>query len=98
VPNVDYLIVGQGLAGSMVACLLEMQGRNVLVIDNAHQTSASLAAVGIMNPITGKRLNRSHLVDQLLQSAFDTYPRGRTVFRRSNFPASQRFENPQIRG
>src|SRR6516164_1403329 len=59
----------------MVACLLEMQGKNVLVIDNAHRTAASLAAAGIMNPITGKRLNRPHLVDQLLQIAFDTYPR-----------------------
>jgi len=75
VRDVDYLIVGQGLAGSMVACLLEMQGKNVLVIDNAHRTAASLAAAGIMNPITGKRLNRPHLVDQLLQIAFETYPR-----------------------
>jgi glycine/D-amino acid oxidase-like deaminating enzyme len=85
--DIDYLIVGQGLAGSMVACLLEMQEKNVLVIDNAHRTAASLAAAGIMNPITGKRLNRPHLVDQLLQIAFDTYPRierflGSPIFQR----------------
>ena len=65
--NVDYMIVGQGLAGSLVACLLEMQRKRVLVIDNAHRTAASMAAAGIMNPITGKRLNRPFLVDQLLQ-------------------------------
>jgi glycine oxidase len=75
VRNVDYMIVGQGLAGSLVACLLEMQRKRVLVIDNAHRTAASLAAAGIMNPITGKRLNRPFLVDQLLRAAFDTYPR-----------------------
>jgi glycine oxidase len=69
------MIVGQGLAGSLVACLLEMQGKSVLVIDNAHRTSASLAAAGIMNPITGKRLNRPYLVDELLRIAFDIYPR-----------------------
>jgi glycine oxidase len=69
------MIVGQGLAGSLVAVLLEMQGHHVLVIDNAHRTAASLAAAGIMNPITGKRLNRPYLVDQLLRIAFDTYPR-----------------------
>jgi 2-polyprenyl-6-methoxyphenol hydroxylase-like FAD-dependent oxidoreductase len=40
VRDVDYLIVGQGLAGSMVACLLEMQGKNVQVIDDAHRTAA----------------------------------------------------------
>src|ERR1700736_4578205 len=73
--NLDYMIVGQGLAGSLVACLLEMQRKRVLVIDNAHRTAASLAAAGIMNPITGKRLNRPFLVDQLLQIAFTTYPR-----------------------
>jgi len=89
VHDVDYLIVGQGLAGSMVACLLEMQGKNVLLIDNANRTAASLAAAGIMNPITGKRLNRPHLVDQLLEMAFDAYPRverflGSPIFQRRN--------------
>jgi RAB protein geranylgeranyltransferase component A len=31
--EVDYLIVGQGLAGSLLACLLQMQRQEVLVID-----------------------------------------------------------------
>jgi glycine oxidase len=70
----DYLIVGQGLAGSLLACLLQMEGKNVLVIDNGHRTAASLSAAGIMNPITGKRLNRPLLVDRLLQEAFTIYP------------------------
>jgi glycine oxidase len=72
--EVDYLVVGQGLAGSLLACLLQMEGKNVLVIDNGHRTAASLSAAGIMNPITGKRLNRPLLVDRLLQEAFTTYP------------------------
>jgi glycine/D-amino acid oxidase-like deaminating enzyme len=55
VREVDYLIVGQGLAGSVVACLLQMAGRRVLVIDNALRTAASLSAAGIVSPITGKR-------------------------------------------
>jgi glycine oxidase len=58
-----------------VACLSGMRGKSVVVIDNGHRTAASLAAAGIMNPITGQRLNRPYLVDQLLQSAFETYPR-----------------------
>jgi glycine oxidase len=70
----DYLIVGQGLAGSLLACLLQMEGQSVLVIDNGHRTAASLSAAGIMNPITGKRLNRPLLVDRLLQEAFTIYP------------------------
>jgi glycine/D-amino acid oxidase-like deaminating enzyme len=83
----DYIIVGQGLAGSIIACLLEMQEKNVVVVDDTHRTSASLAAAGIMNPITGKRLNRPYLVDRLLEIAFDTYPRierflGAPIFQR----------------
>jgi glycine oxidase len=72
--DLDYLIVGQGLAGSLLACLLQMEGKNVLVIDNGHRTAASLSAAGIMNPITGKRLNRPLLVDRLLEEAFTIYP------------------------
>jgi glycine oxidase len=87
VREVDYLIVGQGLAGSVLACLLQMAGKRVLVIDNAHRTAASLSAAGIINPITGKRLNRPLLIDQLLADAFSIYPSieqflGASFFRR----------------
>jgi hypothetical protein len=51
-----------------------MAGRRVLVIDNAHRTAASLSAAGIVSPITGKRLNRPLLIDQLLADAFSIYP------------------------
>jgi glycine oxidase len=74
VQEVDYLVVGQGLAGSLLACLLQMEGKDVLVIDNAHRTAASLSAAGIMNPITGKRLNRPFMIDCLLENAFRVYP------------------------
>ena len=72
---VDYLVVGQGLAGSLVALLLLESGRSVVVIDNDHRHAASKAAGGIINPITGKRLNRPALIDQLMKSVFAVYPR-----------------------
>jgi glycine/D-amino acid oxidase-like deaminating enzyme len=72
---VDYLVVGQGLAGSLLALLLQERGRSVVVIDNDHRHAASRAAGGIINPITGKRLNRPALIDKLLQHAFTVYPR-----------------------
>jgi glycine oxidase len=85
--EVDYLIVGQGLAGSLLACLLQMERKDALVIDNAHRTAASVCAAGIMNPITGKRLNRPALIDRLLEESFRTYPSierflGTSFFRR----------------
>jgi glycine oxidase len=72
--HLDYLIVGQGLAGSVLACLFRMRGHNVAVVDNSYRTAASISAAGIINPITGKRLTRPFLIDDLLDSAFSTYP------------------------
>jgi glycine oxidase len=96
--EVDYLIVGQGLAGSLLACLLQMGQKKVLVIDNAHRTAASLAAAGIMNPITGNRLNRPSLIDRLLEDAFTIYPSverflGASFFRRRK--VLRLFQSPQ---
>lgn len=72
---IDYLVVGQGLAGSLLALLLRERGRSVVVIDNSHHHAASKAAAGIINPITGKRLNRPALIDELMKRAFSVYPR-----------------------
>jgi glycine oxidase len=69
----DYLIVGQGLAGSILALLLEKLGREVVVIDDTHRHAASKVAAGIINPITGKRLTRSHLINELLALADKVY-------------------------
>ncbi|MFN4769215.1 MAG: NAD(P)/FAD-dependent oxidoreductase [Candidatus Kapaibacterium sp.] len=51
----DYIILGAGLAGTMLAELLRARGRSVRVIDNGAQSS-SMVAGGLMNPLTGKRL------------------------------------------
>jgi len=76
---VDYLIVGQGLAGSVLAALLLERGKSFLVVDDGHRGTASRAAGGIINPITGKRLNRPALISELLREAFSTYPRIETL-------------------
>jgi glycine oxidase len=72
---IDYLVVGQGLAGSLLALLLQERGRSVVVVDNNHHYAASKAAAGIINPITGKRLNRPALINELMKRAFIVYPR-----------------------
>jgi choline dehydrogenase-like flavoprotein len=48
VDEFDYIIVGQGLAGSILACLLRMEQKRVLLIDNGHRTAASMSAAGII--------------------------------------------------
>ena len=46
-----------------------------MVIDNAHQHAASRAAGGIINPITGRRLNRPVLITELMNRVFSVYPK-----------------------
>ena len=50
----DYLIVGQGLAGSCLALALLVRGKRILVTDVTDVHSASRVAAGMFNPITSK--------------------------------------------
>jgi glycine/D-amino acid oxidase-like deaminating enzyme len=66
--NYDYLIIGQGLAGSILAWELSQRGCRILIVDNA-VTSASQIAAGLINPITGMRLVKNRDIDFLLPTA-----------------------------
>jgi len=69
---VDYLIVGQGLAGTMMAYHLLKAGKRILVIDNG-LNSSSMVAAGLFNPVTGRRFVKSWLIDDLLPCAESVY-------------------------
>ncbi len=70
---VDYLIVGSGLAGSLLAWELLQHKCSVIVIDNNHQHASSVVAAGLVNPVTGKRLLKSNDTDDCLEQAISTY-------------------------
>ncbi|MFK7948938.1 MAG: NAD(P)/FAD-dependent oxidoreductase [Saprospiraceae bacterium] len=69
----DYIIVGQGIAGTVLSHFLIKNGQNILVIDNGYLTSSSKVAAGIVNPITGRRYVKSWMFDTLLDFAQETY-------------------------
>ncbi len=69
----DFIIVGQGIAGSMLALELLERGKRVLIIDDAHASAACLVAAGVLNPITGKRLVKSWRSDVALPFAKNRY-------------------------
>lgn len=69
----DIIIIGQGLAGSLLAYELSKQGEDILVLDDGLNTSSSKVAAGIINPITGHRPNRDPLYDIYLEKALLTY-------------------------
>ena len=53
--QVDFLIVGQGLAGSLLAQALRTRSQKVAVVDDGWKSSASQVAAGLMTPLTGRR-------------------------------------------
>lgn len=61
----DYLIVGQGLAGSLIAYELQRSGAEIQIIDYPHESSSSRVAAGLYNPVTGKRKVKTWLADVL---------------------------------
>jgi glycine oxidase len=72
---IDYLIVGQGLAGSCLAWQLLQRGKSVLVLDVPKNNRCSMMAAGLFNPVTGKLMTRTWLAETLFQSLFDFYPK-----------------------
>ncbi len=82
--TVDFIIVGQGIAGSVLSLILQKRGYTVMVIDNVPQSSASLIAAGIYNPIVFKRLVKSWRVDDLVPFAENFYVEMEKLFE-SNF-------------
>lgn len=70
--QIDLLIVGQGLAGSLLAIEALNQGLKVLVVDEGKQ-SASQVAAGLINPLSGLRLLKTPDIDELLPIAKSVY-------------------------
>lgn len=69
----NYLIAGQGLAGSMCGWFALEKGEKPLVIDPGHTGSASKVAGGMVNPVTGKRMVKTWNAETLLPFARRTY-------------------------
>jgi len=60
------LIIGQGLAGSVLAMRLHKLEKDFLVIDNHRNNSSTEVAAGMWNPIVFRKLNKSWKADDLL--------------------------------
>ena len=67
--EVDYMLVGQGLAGTVLARVLLKQGKRIHVIDDADFSNSSKVSGGMYNPIVFKRLTKSWMADALVPFA-----------------------------
>jgi glycine/D-amino acid oxidase-like deaminating enzyme len=71
--EVDYLILGQGLCGTLLSRCLLQAGKSIAVIDESKPLTASKVASGVINPVTGRRIVRTWRIEELLPFAWDAY-------------------------
>lgn len=73
--QIDILIIGQGICGTFLSLELERAGIPHLVLDDKRPLSASRAAAGLINPVTGRRIVTTWMIDELLSFALEAYGR-----------------------
>ena len=71
--HVDYIIVGQGIAGTILAQTLLQHNKKIAVVDDWNYSSSSKVAAGLYNPIVFKRLTKSWMADELVPFTEDFY-------------------------
>ncbi len=69
----DFLIVGQGLAGSALAMSLREKGASVWVVDTEQWGAASEVAAGLVTPLAGKGMNPGWRQEEYLPEAIAYY-------------------------
>jgi glycine/D-amino acid oxidase-like deaminating enzyme len=70
----DYLIVGQGLAGSILSYQLLQKGRSVAIVDEQKKFTSSSVAAGLVNPFTGPKMVKSWRAEILFPFLRKFYP------------------------
>jgi glycine/D-amino acid oxidase-like deaminating enzyme len=92
----DYIILGQGICGTILSWNLIKAGKKILVIDKSQKNSSTKVASGIINPVTGRRIVTTWMIEDLLPFAWNVYNKigndiGETIIEQKNtiaFPPS----------
>ncbi len=71
--QVEYLLIGQGISGTWLSYYLQKANKSFLVIDNNQENSASRVAAGIINPVTGRRIVKTWMIEELLEFIMPAY-------------------------
>lgn len=71
--NCDFLIVGQGLAGTLTGHALEDLGASFAVLDCYKPYAASPLAAGIIHPVSGRKFVKAWLYDELIAFCHESY-------------------------
>jgi len=90
--TINTLIIGQGLAGTLLSWELRQRNIDCLVIDDSHRDSSSMMSAGLVQPVTGPRL--------VLTPGFENhYAAARTTYQALEHFLNERFffEMPFVR-
>lgn len=73
--KIQYIIVGQGIAGTLLSFFMSEKNISHVVISDNRMHSASEVSAGMMNPLVFKRITKSWGADTFLPFAKDVYAR-----------------------
>ena len=71
--KLDYLIIGQGLVGTCLSYYALQAGKTCMVVNDSHTASASQVASGVINPVTGRRIVQTWMIETFLPFALKAY-------------------------
>jgi glycine oxidase len=63
--EIDFLIIGQGLAGASLGYRLEKEGQKIRIFDLPESNKSSRVAAGLYNPVTGRKMVKSWMAEYL---------------------------------
>ncbi len=71
--KVEFLIIGQGLAGTLLAFEMLQAGVDFKIVNSPKKSKASVVAAGMTNPLVFRRMTKSWMVDELMPVMKTTY-------------------------
>jgi glycine oxidase len=83
--DLDYIIIGQGLAGSCLALQLIRRNKTVVVFDRPKDNRSTAVAAGLFNPITGKMLAKTWQAEKLFPYFYSFYQDAEILLRKKFF-------------
>ncbi|TFV94396.1 FAD-dependent oxidoreductase [Algoriphagus kandeliae] len=63
--KIDFLLIGGGLAGTALGYRLIQSGKTIRILDLPEKNQSSRIAAGLYNPVTGRKMVKTWLADQL---------------------------------
>ena len=71
--EIDYLIIGQGVVGTWLSYYAMQAGKSFVVVNDPNIPAASKVASGVINPVTGRRIVQTWMIETFLPFALKAY-------------------------